>query len=754
MIPAHASPTARLVATTMLVAVAVAASMVALTSVIIPGSWVTTGIAGITVVTVTIAVVRELVERRRRISAPASASARTRHGDDGSGSVLPTLAGCVVALWYLLARFGSATGDLDVVVGGEHLRRTVERLGEAGEIIRAEVAPTPGSLPVALLAVGGTLLVLLLADALAGGLRRPALAGAPMLALWCPPLVLTGRVSAGVFVVMVAALLLLLTLDGPVGARARRRAERPEPAVRRAERARSLVTTSTAATVAVAALLVGGASSALPGVAGSWYRTFTTTGDTIRLSEDLDILRSLTERSNQVVLTYRTQSGDDVGPFRSYTATAFDGRRWQRGGDRAGREFDAGQVLWPDGLDTATADPSTVTVTIGELRDDKLPLPVEPRQLAIDGSWGYDEIRDEVVGDRTDPGQIYEMGVRERKLTPGMLRTAPAPQIDPAYTELPTTAHGDDVARLARGVVGDAENAYDQAVALQSWFRDPASFTYATELPRGSTGDPVWDFLQHRTGYCLQFATSMVVMARALEIPARLAVGHLPGTDVEEGTWEVRGQDSHAWPELYFEGAGWVRFEPTPAVQTGIAPTYTNPALGDSPAPVPTGGAEVPTREPQDPERAEGETATAGPASGFGAGTADAGLPGWTWVVAGLVGTAVVVAAVLLLVRRRTVAPLLDPERAWQRVVGTLTDGGIELPPPTTLRRAPEVIAAKIESRLGAPLPEDVLEDLVALADAAEAARYARTPAPYSPGELESLAESVTAGLSSGLGRR
>ncbi|AEG44047.1 transglutaminase domain-containing protein [Isoptericola variabilis] len=744
MIPAHASPTTRLAATAVLVTVAVAASMLALTTVILPGAWVSTGLIGVALVGTSTAVVRELVERRRRTS---------RRGDDGSGSVLPTLAGCAVALWYVVARFGSPTGGLDVVVGPEHLGRTLERVGEAGEIIRSEVAPVPGSLPVALLAVGGTLLVHLLADALAGGLRRPAVAGAPMLALWCPPLVLTGRVQPVVFVVTVVALLLLLTLDGPVGARARRRGERLDPGVRRAERARSLVTTTTAASVTVVALLVGSASSALPGVAGGWYRAFTTTGDTIRLSEDLDILRSLTERSNSVVLTYRTDSGEDVGPLRSYTATAFDGRRWQRGADRAGRDFDAGQVLWPGGLDVPTAGTTNVTVTVGELRDDKLPLPTDPRELAVDGGWGYDEVRDEVVGDRTDPGQVYELGVHERELSPDVLRAAPAPEIDPAYTELPTTQHGDDVAALAREVAGDADNAYDQAVALQGWFRDPSVFTYATELPRGSTGDPVWDFLDHRTGYCLQFATTMVVMARSLGIPARLAVGHLPGTDVEEGTWEIRGQDSHAWPELYFEGAGWVRFEPTPAVQTGVAPTYTNPATGqDVPLPVPTGADEVPREQVPPPER-EDPAATAVPRAG-GVGTADAGLPGWTWVVAGVGGVLVLAGAVLLLVRRRTVIPLVDPERAWQRVVSALREGGIELPPPTTLRRAPEVIAARVESRLGAPLPEEVLEDLVALADAAEAARYARTPGPYSPSELETLADSVTDGLTPALATR
>ena len=84
----------------------------------------------------------------------------------------------------------------------------------------------------------------------------------------------------------------------------------------------------------------------------------------------------------------------------------------------------------------------------------------------------------------------------------------------------------------------------------------------------------------------------MVMMARAKGIPARMALGFLPGTQ-EEGLYTVRSSDAHAWPELYFPGAGWLRFEPTPAVRTGSAPTYTIPAA----APLP-GATTAPTTDP------------------------------------------------------------------------------------------------------------------------------------------------------------
>ncbi|MCA5893158.1 transglutaminaseTgpA domain-containing protein [Isoptericola sp. NEAU-Y5] len=741
MIPAHSGPVVRTVALGLLVAVAVAASMLSLTTIIVPGWWVRAGLVGIALVTCTTITTRVLVERRRR--------ARRGAGATESGSVLPTLAGAVVAAWFTLARFGGPTADLALVVGPAHVGRAISRLGEAGEIARSEVAPVTGALPIALLAVGGTLGVLLLADALAGGLRRPAAVGLPLLALWGPPLVLTGEVSWGVFVVTVTALLLLLTLEGPVGARARRSGERPPAPVRRAERSRALVTTAAAMTVAILAGLVGTASAALPGVAGGWYRAFTTTGDTIRLAEDLDILSSLTERSSAVVLRYEGSEDLSVGPLRSYTATAFDGRRWQRGAERDGEEFAPADVLWPE-EPPASLRTQEVSLTVGELRDDKLPLPIDPRTVTTDEPWRYDPSRDEVIGARTDPGESYVLGVRSRDLTPEALQDAGTADLDEALTQIPDTAHADEIAQTARDVVGDAATGYDQAVALQRWLRDAGRFTYSTTLPRGGTGDPVWDFLQHRTGYCIQFATTMVVMARSLGLPTRIAVGYLPGERTDETSWEITGEDSHAWPEIYFEGAGWVRFEPTPAQQTGAAPQYTVPEVDGAAAPVPTANEfdERPTAD-----AAPSEAASASEAPQVAAPPVDDSVPAWVWGVTAALGAGVVALFLVLLARRRRDTPPLDPERAWSQVVATLAAGGVRLPPPTTLRRAPEAIAGKVAERSGRPVAGDVLDDLGALADTVEQSRYALTPEHVDPERLESLTSSVTTGLAEQLGK-
>ncbi|PRZ05587.1 transglutaminase superfamily protein [Isoptericola sp. CG 20/1183] len=717
MIPAYAGPTARLVATTALVAVAVAASMLALTALVLPGDWVRTGLVGIALVAGTTGLTRVLVERRAR---------RRRRDDTAGGSVVPTLVGAAVAAWYVLSRYGAPTSEAQLFVGPDGVGRVLERLGDAGEIIRSEVAPVPGTLPIALLTVGGTLAVLLLADALAGGLRWPAAVGLPLLALWSPPLVLVGSVPPAVFVVVVAALLLLLS----VGAGERRRPgnESPPAAVRRAEGARSVVTTAVALVVALAAGLVAAASSTLPGYAGAWYQSFTTTGDTIQLSEDLDVLSSLTERSGEVVLTY-TGVEDDVGPLRTYTATAFDGRRWQRGEERDGRPLAPDELLWPDDLGSvALQDRQDLSVTVGSLRDDQLPVTLEPRRVDAGGTWGYDPLRDEVVGDRTDVGDVYTLSVRPRDLDPEILRGAGPGVTEDAYLTVPENEHSQEVAELAAEVTDDADTAYDQAVALQRWLRDPATFTYSTQLPRGSTGDPVWDFLQHRTGYCVQFATTMSVMARTLGIPTRLGVGFLPGEAVEDAEgdvtrWQVTGQDSHAWPELYFEGVGWVRFEPTPATQTGTAPDYTAAEV-DAPADA-VAPQEVPPPAAEQPEPQEQTAAPTEPPVAVGPEPADT-LPVWAWaaLAAGLlVGAG---ATAFLLLRRRRGTDPVDAERAWQQVVAALAREGVALPAPTTPRQAPRaVMDAVTRARGKAPAPE-VHDDLTILAQAVEQARYAR----------------------------
>lgn len=762
MIPAHRGPLVRTVASAVLVAIAVVASMHALTLVIDPGPWLTAGTVGVVLVSATSGVVRYLLIRGaidraaiRRAAGQGLSADRAADRASGGASFVATAAGAAVAFWFVLARYGGPGQRFEPFVGPDAFDQVLERFRQATETMSTQVAPVGPDEAISMVAVGGTLLVLLVVDSLAGA-RMPGFAGVPLLLLWTPPLTLIGEVPWPVFVISVTAVLLLLTVD-PVGVTPGRHRESDSAAVRRAQRFRSWITAGTAVAVAAASLGVATGMSTLPALAGTWNQLISTPSDTVELSSELDMRQPLSARSNSTVLSYTMADGDPAGPLRVMTLTAFDGVQTNRNvpsGGLAG--FDSSTILAPPG-EGAAGEGRRMDVEIGQLTGSELPLPLEPRSVDIGGDWAYDSLRDEVRGpEGTTPGATYSVEVVDRRLTPDLLRAVPASG-DPrsaGYTEVPDTEHRDDIAAYAREVAGDAPTRFDAAVALQNHLRAGAGFVYNPDADYRGSSDTVWDFLETKEGYCTQYALSMMVMARSLDIPARIGIGWLPGRPDGQGGFRVTGQDSHAWPEIYFPSVGWVRFEPTPQIQTGPLPSYANPGVGSAPtsAPIPSRAADFPTQQPTRAAEQSEPAATAEASTGNQ--VSDRTLPGWAWAVAVILALGVLGGAAWLLLRRRTEAEVLDPERAWSRVVALLAEQDVRLGPSVTLRRAPAFIADEVRSRTGAPLPDDVAERLTALADAAEEERYARRPTSPTAAELEELITAVTTDLTEALTRK
>lgn len=139
------------------------------------------------------------------------------------------------------------------------------------------------------------------------------------------------------------------------------------------------------------------------------------------------------------------------------------------------------------------------------------------------------------------------------------------------YLQIPNTVTPRTLAQ-AREIVqqAGATNAYDQAIALQDYLR---TIPYNESIPAPPPGvDPVDYFLfEQREGYCDYYASAMVVMLRYLGVPARWVQGYAGGQfDPERGAYVVRENVAHSWPEVYFPGYGWQRFEPTPASYTTL----------------------------------------------------------------------------------------------------------------------------------------------------------------------------------------
>jgi transglutaminase-like putative cysteine protease len=111
----------------------------------------------------------------------------------------------------------------------------------------------------------------------------------------------------------------------------------------------------------------------------------------------------------------------------------------------------------------------------------------------------------------------------------------------------------------------DASNA-ELAQRVLQFFRDqPFRYTLAPPPLGLHSAD---DFLFNtRAGFCEHYSSAFVILMRALDIPARVVVGYQGGElNRIDNYLEVRQRDAHAWSEIWLQGRGWVRVDPTAAV--------------------------------------------------------------------------------------------------------------------------------------------------------------------------------------------
>jgi hypothetical protein len=258
------------------------------------------------------------------------------------------------------------------------------------------------------------------------------------------------------------------------------------------------------------------------------------------------------------------------------------------------------------------------------------------------------------------------------------------------------------VTALSEQLTAGKASDYDKAMAIQQYLRADGGFTYSLTLAppaKDASGndagfDPLTNFLVTKKGYCVQFATAMVMMSRAAGIPAHIALGFLPGTR-SKGVWTVIAADAHAWPELYLDGLGWTRFEPTPSRAT--PPAYATPSTtgGASGGGRPVDDATAPTKS----ARPDIGDLPASAGSSQGAGLSPASVfrwltHGWGPVLLGsllgLLGSLVVPTAARWRRRRDLIAARTFAQRVeveWQFLTSSLSDLGIAPAPSRTPRQ-------------------------------------------------------------------
>ena len=146
-------------------------------------------------------------------------------------------------------------------------------------------------------------------------------------------------------------------------------------------------------------------------------------------------------------------------------------------------------------------------------------------------------------------------------------------------------------------MIADAATPYEQACAILRHLQRYYRYTLSPVTPPENQDFVTYFLYVGKEGYCTYFASAMTVLCRMAGLPARYVEGFLAQPD-SSGFAYVTGQNAHAWTEVYFEGFGWVPFDPTPAQQNvDQQPPQNDP----EPEPTPTPSPEPPQDEPDQP---------------------------------------------------------------------------------------------------------------------------------------------------------
>lgn len=476
------------------------------------------------------------------------------------------------------------------------------------------------------------------------------------------------------------------------------------------------------------------------------------------LSPLVDIQASLVNQPDVEVFTVQSETRDY---WRITSLDVFDGRIWRS----RGSFDDAAGALEPTLPDGTTATQQLQTFDIRALGRIWLPAAYEPAEIVskpegIDLEYERDSGTLIVNRDRTNSdGLVYTLlsNVPQRDLDTIATAGDGVPgDIAERYLALPDD-FSPAVRQEAQDIV-DAANAqtpYEKALALQNYFRDPARFTYDLEVARGHSASQIEDFLfEVRAGYCEQFAGSYAAMARSLGLPSRVAVGFTPGEfDPEINAYRVTGKHAHAWPEVWIEDIGWLRFEPTPGrgapgdelytgqpeAQEGSEPTSTQQTGEESAAaPVPVPDPTSPsTSVPEEQLGVPSTTTTVAP--DFETGTTVIGgeqgvrvATVATWVGGALAVLALAATPLLYGVwraRRAASAVANDPRGriglAWSTTLSALEFMGFSVDPAKTPAEVVAEVAATDDSAAQElrPLANEVVKATYGLDDAISADR-------------------------------
>ncbi|MFC6706133.1 transglutaminaseTgpA domain-containing protein [Flexivirga alba] len=607
---------------------------------------------------------------------------------------------------------------------------------EANDTVRQSSVPapvTPGLLMMLELIVPGLAIGI---DFLAVTSRQPALAGVPMMVIYMLSTSNTGSALNPIFFIMLAAAWLTMLAHGSgvlVRGWSSVRARALTPTLHEDQLGLAGLASVARALGIVTILLALIVPVLLPSSGPHYFAKGLGRGGhgggegVVAFSTTVNLAKDLRKTNGTPVLTFKTT---DVSPppLRVTAGGTYANGEW--------RDFPkaTGLVISPNGQPLPPPDGSVTTkdayVEHMQVSDNTMAAPNVPAPFPIEAGdfgqsqWGYSPTTQQPYVTKAAKSYALDYRIPQRDAyQPGKAdpqKFSETLRLDPKSASR---------VRALAGSLG-GKNSFDQAVRIQDYLRS-SSFTYsltlaATQTANGKKLDPLSNFLVTKKGYCTQFATAMIMLARADGIPARMALGFLPGTPAANDTYTVVQSNAHAWPELFLRGLGWTRFEPTPGSHTGAAPTYTTQtSSGGAVGHAPSAQSTAPKSSAAAPSATPSKTASTTPKSSSGGRHIDwAGnlLVILLVLVVGLLG-----ALVLPLLARRhreSISARLREHRPveaqWQVLQTRLGDLGI---PPPDAESSPRATERYYRSR--AALPPAGLDALHSAVQTLEQERYA-----------------------------
>ena len=663
-------------------------------------------------------------------------------------------------LLYLNVTFAHAS-SLGHIIPSDNSIQALDQLWRAAFVEFRYSPPVPDLSPVSLVTAAGIGAVAIAVDILAVRLRRPAVAGLPLLLLFSVPVASNLKVFGApqmiVFAATLASYLALLSADG----RERLRMWGRLVTFRHVQSAEEAGSGPDTRELSASGRRIGLAAVCLaiviPVILPSMRvrDLFASTADASGHAggggsagvSPLLSFQKLLEGKAQPVLSYTTTAKDPSEQYFQVYALNYNARQndWPEP-VLTGARATVGKNLPSKvpGVQRTTVGVKNVTTTITVSQDDKgeavLPMPYAPYRLDTGGSGWLEAAGSLTVfnPEQGISGLRYVVHSEEVEPQPGQIPNLGTPvSVENEYG----TYKGPDLKQLYSIAVAHTTGALTQlqeAIKLEKWFRSGA-FTYS--LKPGLPANWLLPFLtRDRRGFCVQFAQAFAILARTLGIPSRIAIGYTGGSPEPGGkTWHVTTADAHAWPELYFTGEGWLRFEPTPSGSggqgTAVPPVYAGGSPGtSSPTQDLTPHSSTPTSRSDQLRQRIGRLPL-----NHGEQLADRGSASPVQRAGSKIWLAIAIPAALFLLiawpaltrlltrRRRWLSASSDAaiaHAAWRELADDLADYGLGGAPGET----PRAVARRVTGQ--ARLDEAATSAVSRLAAAEERARYARLPEP------------------------